>query len=141
MPTVTAIVEDEVWYAYTAAELEGLLEEVLGKAHVGWAGSLAAWGDGSHEWDHRLRVSTDVLTGWGALNFLYHSRKAAGWEGWNSFNEELPAWAPELPFGRGPWRFPQSASLPLEQVKGAVEQYCETRGLPTCVKWQEANIF
>ncbi|WP_433870855.1 Imm1 family immunity protein [Saccharopolyspora sp. CA-218241] len=37
---------------------------------------------------------------------------------------------------RGGLLFPRSASLPLEQVRDAVAEFCRTGARPTCVRWQ-----
>ena len=141
MNTITAIIDGEMWYAYTEPELAGLLRAVLDQPHAGWAGSLAAWGDQPGSEDHRLRVSTDLETGWGAINFLQHSPATSSWNSWETFNSTVPADAPELPFGKGAFTFPRNASLPLDKVREAVEEYCRNCRLPTCVKWQEANCL
>lgn len=145
MRTVTAIIGEQMYYAYDEDQLTSLLDVVFEEPHSGWAGRLAAWSDdmarsGSAP-DHRLRVSVDLATGWAALNFLQEAPETAHWEGWNTYNDAFPAQAPELAFGRSSFTFPQSASMPVQQARAAVEEYCHQGEQPTSVKWREASYF
>jgi hypothetical protein len=149
MTSVSAIIDREIRYADSDSQLRELLRAVFDAPHVGWAVRLLARDDGQSPFqgrhlagdDHRLRVVTDLKTGWGALNFLRHNSGANRWDGWNTFNPNAPVTAPELPFGLGRFTFPRDAALPLDIAREAAEEYCHTGQRPTCVQWKESSYF
>ncbi|MER7015867.1 Imm1 family immunity protein [Saccharopolyspora sp. NPDC000359] len=86
----------------------------------------------------RLRVSTDVSTGWGALNHFHRGARDGLAD---SLNPEAGGSTPVLPFDTDGIDFSRSASLPLATVREAVAEYCRTGARPTCVQCQEGYWY
>ncbi|WP_229679738.1 Imm1 family immunity protein [Saccharopolyspora thermophila] len=79
----------------------------------------------------RLRVSTNPAIGWGALNYQGPDANLS-----DSYNPDASEHSLVLPLDTDGIDFPRLASLPLDQVREAVAQYCRTGLRPTCVQWQ-----
>ncbi len=148
MATVVAMIDNETRYAYTASQLDPLLHVVFDEPHSGWAARMVILLGGrvplqapAPGWGDRLRVVTDLNTNWAALNFLHPNEESPTWQGWDSYNPEVSAQSPALPFGSSSLVFPRSAALPLGVVRAAVQEYCATATRPTCVQWQRASYF
>jgi hypothetical protein len=148
MTRVTAIIDGRMRYAANQAEAAQLVGAAFAKPRAGWAARFFVWQDcesprgGDEDRIDQLRVVTMLPVGWCALNILRRGAGGTGWQGWDSFNPEAPACAPQLPFGPpGPFMFPHTASLPQETAVAAVQEYCETGKQPSLVKWQESRYF
>lgn len=146
---VSALVDNDMRYARTDEEIDELVRVVVDEPHPGWASLLYVWDRPCRSWRqgsepayprHRLRVTTDPASGWGAVQW-------SGPDGdrvtaWDSYNPAVPDDAPTLwfdPSGGSEWR--RTALMPLPLVRIAVQEYLASGGRrPHRVRWQRAYL-
>ncbi|GAA4864213.1 hypothetical protein GCM10023222_16080 [Saccharopolyspora cebuensis] len=145
---ITGIFGHEFRYAWTPDEARDLVDAILygepeqfAQVYV-WDRPCRQSEDGTvHEFPPgRLRITTDRENGWGALNYMHPGTPDGDLV--DSFNPDTDESAPVLLFDdEGGLLFPRSASLPLDQVRGAIAEFCRTGARPTCVRWQPGEWF
>ncbi|SDP17478.1 Immunity protein Imm1 [Actinopolyspora xinjiangensis] len=143
---VSVLYRRDLRHAHTDDELDALVREItenpprpVCEVFV-WDRPCRFVLDGEPEFpDARLLVSSSPNTGWGALNYVDphtpHGRVV------DSYNPDAEANAPILPLDPDGADFPNSAALPLEQVREAITEYCRTGQRPTRVEWQPGQWY
>lgn len=91
--------------------------------------------------DNRLRIASDPIDGWGAMNFLQLKLDGHTWQAWDTFTPHPTAAAPQLTLGRNGLVFPRNAALPIRCIHKAVAVYAYTAVRPEEVFWQESNLL
>ncbi|MFI0468399.1 Imm1 family immunity protein [Saccharopolyspora sp. 5N102] len=148
MTVVTAVIDNQLRYARTDAEVSSLILAALAEQHD-WATLFYVWDrpcresdDGSlHEYPgNQLRLDADPDSGWGALNYVNTAEESEPPGVWNSLNPAPSQDAPTIWFDPGtPTAFPASAVLPIAHVRDAVSEFCLTAKRPHCVQWQPGH--
>lgn len=145
-PTVVTAVTDSEWhYAHTPAETEQLITHLLDTPahHVSlfyvWDRPCRSWRslDGEAFPDHSLRVAADPNRSVAALSYHYYHHELL-----DSYNPHATDDTPPLLFDpEGDLWFPASASLPLDQAREAITEYCRTGKRPESVRWQPGQWY
>lgn len=88
---VMAMIDNEVWYAYTPRELSTYSTPYSASHILDGLVGYSCWRVAKYRLrtadallEDRLRVVTDLDSAWGALNFLHHDTNHV-WTGWDSF--------------------------------------------------------
>ncbi|MGJ7907900.1 Imm1 family immunity protein [Actinopolyspora sp. H202] len=143
---VTAILGHEFYYARTPEETADLVEAVLDTRYSQlyvWDRPCLSSDDGGPQFPggHRMKITS--RDGWGALNYM-DARPGTGEQGRlvDSYNPYATGETPSLLFDpEGDLWFPASASLPLDQVREAIAEYCRTGQRPESVRWQPGQWY
>ncbi|GAB3544183.1 hypothetical protein J2S53_004393 [Actinopolyspora lacussalsi] len=145
-PTVITTVIDNTWhYAHEPAEIDQLITRVLDTpAHrvslfYVWDRPCRSWRDPAGEAfpEQSLRVATSSELGFGALSYHRYQHELL-----DSYNPEFTESTPPLLFDpEGDLWFPASASLPLDQAREAITEYCRTGTRPESVRWQPGQWY
>ncbi len=140
---VTAVFHHVLRYARTPDEIDELVRTAVDDPPLQPA-ELCTWDRPCRSWrdevgqafpGHKLRVCTTPATGWGAVS--YHNGTPGKQDLADSYNPDAREDTPALLFDpEGDLWFPASASLPLDQVRQAVAEYCRTGRRPQCIQWQ-----
>ncbi|WP_019856424.1 Imm1 family immunity protein [Actinopolyspora mortivallis] len=144
---VTAILGHEFHYARTAEETAELVEAVLrtrySQVYVWDRPCLSFRDEGGPSFPHaRLRITADADNGWAALSHMDARPEAIDGEAADSHNPQATADTPALLFDpEGDLWFPASASIPLEQARQAITEYCRTKARPTSIAWQPGQWY
>ncbi|WP_433870858.1 Imm1 family immunity protein [Saccharopolyspora sp. CA-218241] len=145
---ITVVFRNIFRYARTPAEIDELIDQIVTDP-PGRTCGVYLWDrpclsfrepDGPAFPDGRLRVTSETGIGWGALNYVHRTQDDGALV--DSFNPDADETTPVVPFDpEGGIQFPRSASLPLDQVRDAVAEFCRTGARPTCVRWQPGEWF
>ncbi|WP_019856365.1 Imm1 family immunity protein [Actinopolyspora mortivallis] len=137
---VTAVLDRTFHYAYDPTELDQLITRVI-EAPTHEVGLCYSWDRPCRSWrapegeafpEHSLRVATDPDREIGALSYHHYQHELL-----DSHNPAAGEETPPLLFDpEGDLWFPASASIPLEQARQAITEYCRTGTRPTSVEWQ-----
>ncbi|GAB3543045.1 hypothetical protein J2S53_000380 [Actinopolyspora lacussalsi] len=140
---VTAVFHHLFRYAHTANEIDELVRTLVhdpprqpAEVYV-WDRPCHQSPDGTiNEFPrHKLRVCTRPDLGWGAIS--YHNGTPEQQDLVDSYNPRTTEETPALLFDpEGDLWFPASASIPLEQAREAIAEYCRTGQRPESVRWQ-----
>ncbi|SFE38871.1 Immunity protein Imm1 [Actinopolyspora alba] len=144
---VTAVFHDTFHYAHTPDELAELIRTITNEpprpvceVYV-WDRPCRSFreADGPEFPDGRLRVSVRP-DGWAALNYVDpDAPNGALVDTYNPDSGDQPL--PALPFDPDGIDFPASASIPLDQAREAIIEYCRTGTRPESVRWQPGYWF
>ncbi|WP_370942552.1 Imm1 family immunity protein [Amycolatopsis sp. cg5] len=138
---MTASLTNEVaCVARSMRESLELIDDTLKLEHLDWESVLYV-GDTEYYQtksgpvpNHQMRVSVRPSSGYGALNYMDHSD--SGTPIMNSYNPKRPLPSIDLVFnGSTGAVFPQTAILPIADIRRALVEWIETRSRPTCIKW------
>ncbi len=148
MVAISMKVNGNLWHADDDDALTELLEAVFDTPRLGgWSVSMIAQpkdGTGTRLTrvaDNRLRIASDPIGGWGALNFLQLTLDGHTWQAWETFNPHPSEAAPDLTLGRNGLAFPRNAALPICSIYKAVAEYAYTAARPEEVLWQNSNLL
>ncbi|WP_019856328.1 Imm1 family immunity protein [Actinopolyspora mortivallis] len=138
-PVVTGILGHRFHYARTPEEITEIIDAVLDTPHsqvYSWDRPCRQSDDGAGDEfpPHRLRISTHP-EGWAAIS--YHDGTPEQQDLADSYNPHATEDTPPLLFDpEGQLFFPATASIPLDQARHALTEYCHTGRRPTCIHWQ-----
>ncbi|SFT93010.1 Immunity protein Imm1 [Actinopolyspora lacussalsi subsp. righensis] len=146
---VTVVFRHLFRYAYTSDEIAELIETVLTEPPLPIC-EIYVWDrpcrsirdeDGpAFPADGRLRIACPADQPWAALNYINPGAPDGALV--DSYNPHTTEETPPLLFDpEGDLWFPSSASLPLEQVREAITEYCRTGQRPSCVQWQPGQWY
>ncbi|MBB5159319.1 hypothetical protein BJ970_006918 [Saccharopolyspora phatthalungensis] len=144
---MSAVIDKTVRHAYTAGECTELVRAAVRDVHLDFSSKFYVWdrpcGDGDNDElpPSQLRIATDPVAGYGALNW-------AGFEGseddgcFDSCTESPPANPPRIRFDiQSDYYFPADTLLPLDVIQDALFEYCRTGRRPSNVQWQEGPYY
>ncbi|KGI82316.1 hypothetical protein IL38_06180 [Actinopolyspora erythraea] len=143
---ITAILGHEFHYARTPEETSHLVEAVLdtrySQLYVWDRPCLSFDHDGGPQFPggHRMRITVESAVGWAALNYMHPGAPDGALV--DSYNPAATEDTPPLLFDpEGDLWFPATASLPLDQARQAITEYCHTGQRPTRVEWQPGQWY
>ncbi|SDK65630.1 Immunity protein Imm1 [Actinopolyspora mzabensis] len=144
---VTGILGHDLHYARTPEETADLVEAVLrtrySQIYVWDRPCLSFRDEHGPAFPHaRLRITADPDNGWGALSHMDARPEAVNGAAADSYNPHTTEETPPLLFDpEGDLWFPASASLPLDQAREAITEYCRTGTRPESVRWQPGQWY
>ncbi|NYH80319.1 hypothetical protein FHR84_003676 [Actinopolyspora biskrensis] len=144
---ITGVLGHEFHYARTPEETADLVETVLNtrysQIYVWDRPCLSFRDENGPSFPHaRVRITVAPDDGWGALNHMDARPEAVNGEAVDSYNPHATEEMPALLFDpEGQLFFPASASLPLDQARQAITEYCRTGQRPSCVQWQPGQWY
>ncbi|WP_231873129.1 MULTISPECIES: Imm1 family immunity protein [Kitasatospora] len=156
---LNAVIHGRYYYAETWSEMSELITEVIENLKPEDAGSpwispgeqaCFMFADGRHTADTRtwwpdnyLYVSVNSSTGYGGLTWFVGEERAVEANGisdyvWVSDNPAPPAFDPRVVSDPGfPLFYAPGSTLPVSQVRGALEEFCRTGtgDRPESIQW------
>ncbi|WP_170301559.1 Imm1 family immunity protein [Saccharopolyspora hirsuta] len=140
---VSAIIDNEMRYAYTSEERVELVGAIVDEPHPEFSSKVYVWDRPCRESEDgavrefpgtQLRVATDPAAGYGALNWASREHR----ELLESFTDSPPDEPPSIRFDtQSDYFFPADALLPLDAIRQAVSEFISSGLRPRSVEWQD----